>query len=115
MRSWTVDQFEFDDSQSEESLEVSYAKRSAFPFPDVVAFVASVVGSEAARNLPSATPFDERRGNGEIRKYLERFTGLSLPSPCDWPMHVLTDDWSNFHVILSGPDCYISYLWFTSA
>jgi hypothetical protein len=116
MRSWIVDQYEFDNWGTEENLEINYAKCGDFPFPDVSAFVASAVGVDAASSLGEAVRFDEGFGYGLVRKYLHRFTGLEMPSPCVWPTYVLTEDSNNeCHIILCGPDCYIRYSWYTTA
>lgn len=115
MRTWIIDQFEFEDSQSEEALEVIAAIQSDFPFSDVAKFVATAVGEQAARNLVQPSPFDERSGGATVRKYLERFTGLSLPSPCNWPTHVISDEWNECHLVICGPGQFISYRWSTSA
>jgi hypothetical protein len=115
MRSWILDSWEFDPG-AEENLEINYAKSGDFPFPDVSDFVASVVGVETASRLGEAVPFDEGFGYGFVRRYLYGFTGLELPSPCDWPTYVLMEDSTyECHIILCGPDCYIRYFWFTSA
>ncbi len=115
MRTWTIDQFEFEDPQSEEMLEVAIASRGRFPFPSVAEFVAAAVGQDAARSLLDAIPFDERMCNGMVREYLDQFTGTPLPSPCEWPTHVLSDEWNECHIILSAPEKFISYCWSTSA
>ncbi len=67
MRTWSLDQFEFDDPASEEALDIAVAKRSKFPFPDVGEFVASAVGVDASRQLPQPMPFDDHTGVGGLR------------------------------------------------
>lgn len=114
MRSWIVDQFEFDPS-SEEGLEVNYAKSGDFPFPDVVAFVSATAGVEAARSLGNAVRFDEHFGYGLVGSYLRRFTDIEMPAECDWPTYLLRDGPDEWHIILCGPDCNIRYCWSTSA
>ena len=118
MRSWTADADEFDDPDSEQSVQIHCAVRSGRrvpAFPDAASFVAAVVNDAAARGLGAAVPFNERMRFGAVRKHLDRFAGLSLPVPCDWPTHVLCDEWNQFHLVLCGPDRYISYFWQTTA
>jgi hypothetical protein len=115
MRSWIVDQFEFDNSRSDERLEVDYAASKGFPFPDASTFVASTVGMAAMQKLGEAVPFDERFAYSLTRSYLRQFTGLELPLPCAWPTYLFSDGPDEWHLVLCGPDCYIRYCWSTSA
>jgi hypothetical protein len=115
MRSWILDQFEFENPSTEERLEVNYAKSSDFPFPNVYAFVTAAAGLEPASSLGEAVPFDERFGYGLVGSYLRRFTGLEMPPQCDWASYLLRDGPDEWHIILRGPDCYIRYYWSTTA
>ncbi len=115
MRTWTIDQFEFEDPQSEEMLEVAVASRTAFPFANVAEFVAVAVGQQAARDLSDATPFEELSEKSTVQKYLGQFTTIELPSPCEWPTFILSDEWNERHFILCSPEGFVSYRWTTSA
>jgi hypothetical protein len=110
-----MDQFEFEEPQSEEMLEVAVASRSGFPFPSVAEFVACAVGQQAARALIAATPFEGLSEKSTVRKYLGQFTNVQLPSPCEWPTYVLRDVWNECHYILCSPNGFVSYRWTTSA
>lgn len=115
MKLLSFDQFEFENPDSEEHLEVAVSMRSAFPHPDVCSFVASVVSVAASKELPEAGPFSESKGYGLVRGYLKHFASIALPEPCSWPTYVLNDTGDEFHAVLCGPETFISYLWSTSA
>jgi hypothetical protein len=115
MRSWVVDQFEFEEPHTEERLEIHAARRSAFPFPDPASFVAASAGARNAQSLASSVPFAERFAYGMVRNHLLRFAGLELPHQCEWPTFVLSDGPDEWHLILCGPDQFISYCWSTTA
>ena len=115
MRVVSVDQFEFENPSTEESLEIAVASRSAFPFPDAQHFVASRVGVAAAASLPQPIAFNERLACGLLRKYTERFVGVLMPEPCTWPTYVLSDGPDEWNLVLCGPGLFVHYLWSTSA
>jgi hypothetical protein len=115
MRTWIIDQFEFERPGTEERLEVSAASAGSFPFPDVQAFVASAVGVQASTVLPAAVPFADTLAYGYVRQYLAEFTGITLPRPCNWPTYVLSDGPDEWQLVLCSPDGFIHYYWSTSA
>ena len=115
MRSWIIDQYEFDMVGSEESLEISYAVRSMFPFPSVQKFVEAAISVDAASKLIEAVCFQEHFGYGLVRDYLKRFAGLDMPKPCIWPTHIGSDDFGELDIILCGPNFFIRYYWYTTA
>jgi len=115
MRTWTMDQFEFDDPQSEEMVEVAVASRSGFPYPNTAEFVAAAVGQHAASRLIDARPFEDLSEKNKVRKYLGQFTTVQLPSPWEWPTYVIGEEWNECHVIRCSPEGFVSYRWTTSA
>jgi hypothetical protein len=143
MRTWILDQDEFERPESEQSLEVNHAKRAdkrawqahgrhagqgKFRFSNVSAFAAKAAGKRAASQLPGAVPFKdaaprlakdayfgEPPTDDRIRTDIQRLTGVEIPSSCDWPTYVLTSEWNDCEFILSAPDSYIRFRWNSSA
>jgi hypothetical protein len=115
MRVVSIDQFEFDNPSSEESLEIAIAVRSPFPFPDASRFLEVRLGNAAAAKVPAPIPFQEHFGYGLVRKYTKHFTGAAVPEPCNWPTHVLADGPDEWNLVLCGPEHFIHYVWSTSA
>jgi len=115
MKVVSVDQFEFEDAATEEALDIAIAKKSAFPHPSVQAFVEAAVGIEAAKRLQPAVAFSDQFAYGKVREYLQRFAKWSLPDPCSWPTHILAEGPDEWHLVLCGPDIFVSYRWSTSA
>lgn len=116
MRSLRIDQFEFADSGSEESVEIDVSRQSKFPHPDVGAFVASTVGAQAATALSEPKPFHLVPGRGQIAEYVKRFAEIAIPLHADWPTYQLTpESWSDTHVAICAPGIFIRYQWSTSA
>jgi hypothetical protein len=119
MRTLTFDQWEFDPPDGEEGLEVSVAAKNDFLYPDVVAFARAVPGLEFGEKLAAPVPFTEEigaaKGLGHVRTYLERYAGVTLPTPCDWPTYIVSNDWNDFDAVLVGPAIYVRYHWSTTA
>jgi hypothetical protein len=116
MRSIKVDQFEFDDPGSEESLEIQVSRRSQFPHPDVKSFVGSVVNVHVAASLPEPVPFFKVGGRNQISEHLRRFANLDAPLHCDWPSYRLASESSDeVSLIICAPNAFIRYCWSTSA
>ncbi|WP_109127371.1 hypothetical protein [Dyella sp. C11] len=115
MRTVTVDQFEFEDPQTEEHLEIAIASRARFPFPDAESFLLSRVESEVIAKAGDTVKFDASLGYGLVREYLQRFAGIELPVDCAWPTHVLEDGPDTWELVLTAPDSFIHYVWTTSA
>ena len=119
MRTLTFDQWEFDPPDAEEGLEISIAARNDLLYPSVVAFAraAQCIGSDG--DLAAPIPFDEglggANGPGHVRTYLQRYAGVTLPTPCDWPTHVIANEWNDFDAVLVGPTTFIRYHWSTTA
>ena len=115
MRTLKFNQFEFDRSDSEESLEISIVTKRDWYFPDMLAFASSVWGAEAAKALPPPTTFEEHIGPGNVRDYLKKYADLTLPTPCEWTTYVVSNDWNDWDAILVGPEIQIHYHWGTTA
>jgi hypothetical protein len=115
MRTLIFDQYEFDHSSSEESLHISIASKGNHQFPDFSSFALYVLGKELAKKLPVAIEFDEHLHQGQIRYYLQRYSGVELPHPCNWLTYILANDWNDLEVLLEGPYTFIRYYWSTSA
>lgn len=115
MRTLTFDQWEFEPPDGEEGLEISIAAKNNLLYPNVAAFADAVYGIKSDRNLASPIPFSEGIGPGNVRTYLQRYAGLDLPTPCDWPTHVILNDWNDFDAVLVGPTMFIRYHWSTTA
>src|ERR1700749_3889888 len=119
MRTLTFDQWEFDPPDGEEGLEISIAAKNDFLYPNVVAFARAVHGFNFGENLVAPVPFTEElgaaKGPGHVRTYLEPYAGLQLPATCDWPTHVVSNDWNDFDAVLVGPTMYVRYHWSTTA
>jgi hypothetical protein len=116
VRSIKIDQFEFDDPGSEESLEIDLSRKSRFPHPDVKAFVASAVGVAAASSLGNPVPFYSNSHRSQVAEYLKRFAGVDVPTHCDWPTYELEkESWDQAHLIICTPGVFVRYQWSTSA
>lgn len=115
MRTVTVDQFEFENPQTEEHLEIAIAGRAPFPFPDVESFLLSRLGPKAMPKSSDVVDFDMSLGYGLVRDYLQRFAAVELPMDCAWPTHVLEDGPGTWELVLTAPDLFIHYVWTTSA
>ena len=115
MRTLTFNQYEFDPPDAEEGLEISIATKRDRRIRDVVAFAAEVLGVDASKRLPSPVPFTEAIGPGHVRTYLHRYAGVTLPTPCDWPSYIFSNDWNDFDAVLVGPEIFVRYHWSTTA
>ena len=116
MRSLRIDQFEFDDPGSEETLEIDISRRSNFPHPDVGSFVGATVGVQAAQELPEPQPFYAAPSKGQVSEYIKRFADFEIPLHADWPTYTLaTESWDITHLVICGPGLFIRYQWSTSA
>lgn len=116
MRSVKVDQYEFDDHGSEESLEIDLSRQSRFPHPDVKEFVASTAGAAVAAALCAPVPFYRVANRSQVIEYLKRFAAVEIPAHADWPTYVLEDvSWDNLHLVICAQDLFIRYRWSTSA
>ena len=115
MRVISLDQFEFESSSSEESLEIAVASRGKFPFPSVESFIAARIGVAAARALPEPVAFERRLDLGQMVDYLNRFAGIVMPDGCEWPVYRLSTEWDEQNVVVCAPTKFIHYLWRTSA
>lgn len=96
------------DPSGEQSLELWIA-----PIEGAIDAFASAAGVE--QPLPSAIPFERWSGAAWARTLLARHASLSLPEPCDWPTHVVSDDWDDRDVVIAGPASIIRYHWWTTA
>jgi len=116
MLSLRIDQFEFTDPGSEESLEIDVSGKSKFPHPDVKAFVGSTVDASCALVLAEPMPFYRVTDRVRVSEYLKRFAKVDVPPHCDWPTYLLSkDSWDETHIVISGPASFIRYCWSTSA
>lgn len=116
MRNVRVDQFEFDNRGSEESLEIDVAARSRFPHPTLTSFANAVLDAPLAASLPEPLPFFRLTGRDQICAYLLRFASIDVPYHADYPSYLLSGhEFDEFHLLISGPDTFIRYRWSTSA
>jgi len=116
MRSIRLDQFEFDDSGSEEALELDISRQSTFPHPTPHAFVQSTLGVEAAASLGNPQPFFRVPGRGQVSEYLKRYADIDIPPHSDFSTYVLNaDSWAGEHLLICGHGVFIRYAWSTSA
>jgi hypothetical protein len=115
MRTLTFDQWEFEPPDGEQRLEISIAAKSDRAYANVAAFAGAVYGIKSAGKLSSPVSFTEHIGPGNIRAYLQRYAGVKLPTPCNWPTHVISNDWNDFDAVLAGPATFIRYHWWTTA
>jgi hypothetical protein len=118
MRTLTFDQWEFDPPDGEEGLEISIAAKNDVLYPNVAAFARAVHGFKFDESLTSVAFAEElgaANGTGHVRTYLQRFAGVTLPTPCDWPTYIVSNDWNDFDAVLVGPTIYVRYHWSTTA
>jgi len=116
MRSFRVDQFEFDDPGSEECVEIDVSRQSAFPTPDIRSFVGATVGVQAAAALVEPQPFHRVEGRGQVADYIRRFAGIEVPLHADWPTYTLEAvTWDAVHLVIGAPGLFVRYQWSTTA
>lgn len=115
MRTFSFDQFEFEDASTEERLQISLANQSEFPCPNVNEFVATCIGVEAASKLGAPVLFADHFGYGKVRKYLSHFADIELPDHCKWPCYLLSDGPGEWSLVFEAPTRFIHYCWSTSA
>jgi hypothetical protein len=119
MRTLTFDQWEFDPPDAEEGLEISIAAKNDFLYPNAAAFARAAHAIKFDEGLAAPVPFTEEigatNGPGHVRTYLQRYAGVTLPMPCDWPTHIILNDWNDFDAVLVGPTVFIRYHWSTTA
>ena len=135
MRTIEVDQFEFDQVDGEEHLEIATARRSEW-MPNIAVFARSVgyqaadappmpkgqidiIGylTRSAPTLPDPSPLCELRTYSEVLDYLRRFAGIEAPEPCRWlcwqmPMD---DRYIEENLLIETNEGFISYKWSSSA
>jgi hypothetical protein len=114
MRIVSVDQFEFDNPTTEESLEIAIARKGDFPFLEVMAFIRTRAPLTKPDIPVEPVSFDEKLGYGMVREYAKRFAGISIPTPCDWPTYVLQDGPDEWELIICASDHFIHYRWATT-
>lgn len=114
MLSIRIDQFEFEDPGSEESLEIDVSRRSKFPHPDVDAFVEAAIGVQAASTLPEPSHFYRYSGRHQASEYIKRFAHIDIPLHADWPTYILST-LDQIHLVICSPEQFIRYQWSTSA
>lgn len=112
MRTIIIDQFEFENPSTEERLEVTTARRSEFPFPNLSSF-ANAHGFEGL--LPEAVPFGDLPGSQSEIGYLRRYAGIEVSEPCLWACRQLPSGEDARHLLLETEEGFISYKWSTSA
>jgi hypothetical protein len=117
MRTIEIDQFEFDNSSTEEHLEIAVAARGNFPFPDVERFMSARLALVAGKGAPlgEVGAFSDALGYGLVRGYLKRFAGLAVPDSCSWPTYVLDSGPDRWEIVLCVPDAFVHYVWQTTA
>jgi len=116
MISLRIDQFEFDDSGSEEALEIDVSRQSTFPHPDVAAFIGATVGVQAASTLAEPKPFYLISSRGQVSEYVKRFANIVIPLHAEWHTYTLaTESWDQTHLVVRGPGVFIRYKWSTTA
>jgi len=116
MRSYRVDQFEFDDPGTEEAVEIDVSRKSVFPHPNVRSFVGSAVSVQAAEKLPEPTPFNVVHGRAEVCRHVKRFASIEIPLDADWLTYRLaTDRPDEILLVICAPGMFIHYHWSTSA
>jgi hypothetical protein len=119
MRTLTFDQWGFDPPHAEEGLEISIAAKNDFLYPNAAAFARAAHAIKFDEGLAAPVPFTEEigatNGSGHVRTYLQRYAGVALPTPCDWPTHIVLNDWNDFDAVLVGPTVFTRYHWSTTA
>lgn len=114
MRVIAVDQFEFPNPSSEESLEIAIAVCGPFPYTDAAQFLKARLGARSDGLAPPVL-FSEHFAYHLVRPYLRQFAGQELPEPCEWPTYVIADGPDEWRLVLCGPSLFIDYRWNTTA
>ncbi|WP_338848245.1 hypothetical protein V8J88_05260 [Massilia sp. W12] len=116
MRTIELDQYEFPNgSNSEEFARISTHGRGKAPYSSVLDFARVANEDLEISGLPPARPFFEIGKREMERTYLALFAGIDLPAHCDYPTYLITDDWNECHLVIEGPEFFISFYWATSA
>lgn len=116
MISIRIDSFEFEDPGTEEMVEIDICRRSRRPCPDVNAFVAATVGSQAVASLAEPKTFHAVARRQEISEYIKRFANIEIPPHVDWLTYQLDEgEWDQTHMVICAPGMFIRYCWSTTA
>ncbi|MBI1322715.1 hypothetical protein GC170_05970 [bacterium] len=116
MRSLYFDQFEFDEPASEECLRIDISHQSRDPLPEIGAFVAKILGDEAALALGDPIPFNRVDGRGQVCEHMKRFADIDIPEHVEWPTYCLVSgSWNEMHLVVCGTAFFIHYYWTTTA
>jgi hypothetical protein len=94
MRSFRIDQFEFESPGSEEAVEIDIARQSS-PYPDIGSFIGATVGVDAAAALVEPTPFHLMPDRVLVSEHIKRFANIEIPLHSAWLTYQLTADSSD--------------------
>jgi hypothetical protein len=109
VRRLSFNQYEFDSTESEESLDVVIS--SDREHSDLVALLSEVGTANAAGESP---PSEWRRWP-EIVAYLARLAHLDVPPMRECQVLVLSDSWDDLEVAFSFRSKLVWYHWWTTA
>ena len=115
MRTWIADQFEFENSSTEETVEISKADHLSRQNMTFEKFIGLTIGVHAQSEVGAAVPFDKAHWGLEARAHLAEFAQIEIPSPCDWPTTTIYLGPDEHHLVITTPDSFIRYSWSTSA
>ena len=119
MRTLTFDPWEFDPPDAEEGLDLHCCEERSFVSERGGVRARAAHGIKSDESLAAPLAFAEElgaaNGPGHVRTYLQRYAGVTLPTPCDWPTHVISNEWNDFDAVLVGPTTLIRYHWSTTA
>ncbi len=116
MRIILLDQFEFDDTGSEESLMIAIGKSNQHK--TLIEFYNSslceVEFPQAMINLPEESiEFCDYQYSSAVRLYLDRFTGWTPSSKA--AVFQISTDWNYQDILIEEKGTFIRYFWQTSA
>ncbi|UNK58373.1 hypothetical protein MNQ95_04540 [Pseudoxanthomonas daejeonensis] len=115
MKIFVADQFEFPDSCTEERVEIAVARRGAFPFAEVAAFVGARVSVDASHELGEPMPFQAVPAMAEVSSHLLMLAGITIPAACAWRVWRIRSGVDEVELVIEAPEAFMHYKWSSSA
>jgi hypothetical protein len=108
MRRVSIDQYEFDVIDAEQSLDMAFS--SIRQHADLLSFTAACGASHGGAQAPADWPRWR-----DVSEYVRRFAGVELPPLADCRALILSDIWNDLELVVQTNDQLIWYHWWTTA
>lgn len=115
MRRLSLNQYEFEHWESEESLDLVVARRGE-EFADPQTFLVACREKDAPpARLGTPMPLARFGRLDEVRGWLSRYPTFANVAAGEWSCSVVHDDWNLLELVLTGPTEFIWLCWMTTA